>query len=161
MRKLVEPRPDQPFRIRAMTRDDLAPVLAIEQRAFKHPWSPALLERELSHEWSTILLAEEAQPDGSFLILGFAIVWLVHDELHVLNVATDPPHRRRGVARAVMDAAVAKARDRKCTLATLEVRRSNEGALTLYKDMGFRPVGIRPNYYVDEREDAIVMLMDL
>lgn len=161
MRKLVEPRPGQPFRIRAMTREDLATVLAIEQRAFKHPWSPALLERELTHEWSTILLAEEEQPDGSFLILGFAIVWLVHDELHVLNVATDPPHRRRGVAKAVMDAAVAKARDRKCTLATLEVRRSNEGALTLYKDMGFRPVGIRPNYYVDEGEDAIVMVMDL
>jgi len=161
MRKLAEPRPIHGLRIRPMTRDDLPVVLEIEHRAFKHPWSPALLERELTHEWSTILLAEELQPDGGYQILGFAIVWLVHDELHVLNVATDPPHRRRGVAQAVMAAAVEKARGRKCTLATLEVRRSNEGALTLYKNMGFRPVGIRPNYYVDEGEDAIVMVMDL
>jgi ribosomal-protein-alanine N-acetyltransferase len=65
------------------------------------------------------------------------------------------------VARAVMVAAIERARERKCTLATLEVRRSNEAALNLYKDLGFRPVGIRPNYYVDEAEDAIVMVKDL
>lgn len=162
MRKLAEPRPSPaPFHIRQMTTEDLPAVLDIEKVAFKHPWSPDLLKRELTHDWSTILVAEEETPAGSMKILGFAIFWLVHDELHILNVATDPAQRRRGVAKAVMDAAVAKARARKCTLATLEVRRGNEAALTLYKNMGFRPVGIRPNYYVDEGEDAIVMVLDL
>ncbi len=94
-------------------------------------------------------------------LLGFAIFWVVHDELHILNVATAPAHRRRGVARAVMEASIEFARGKKCTLATLEVRRSNEGAIDLYKSFGFRAVGIRPNYYVDEGEDAIVMVLDL
>lgn len=161
MRKLAEPTPAVPFRIRVMTPEDLPPVLAIEKVAFKHPWSPELLQRELTHEWSTILLCEQREPDGRYRTLGFAIFWIVHDELHVLNVATDPSQRRRGVARAVMAEALARARERKCTLATLEVRRSNEAALTLYKDLGFRAVGIRPNYYVDEAEDAIVMVKDL
>ena len=162
MRKLAEPHRAEPnFRVRPMTEADLPPVLAIEKVAFRHPWSPDLLKRELTHDWSTILLCEEPDPTGGWRILGFAIFWVVHDELHILNVATDPAHRRRGVARFVMDHALAKGRERKCTLATLEVRRGNEAALDLYKDLGFRPVGIRPNYYVDEGEDAIVMVLDL
>lgn len=165
MRKLADPAPAANYRVRQMTVDDLPVVLDIEKVAFKHPWSPDLLKRELQHDWSTILLVEEPKPppnpDGELRILGFAIFWIVHDELHVLNVATDPVHRRRGVARFVMEAALAKAKERKCALATLEVRRGNEGALALYKDLGFRPVGIRPNYYVDEGEDAIVMVLDL
>lgn len=161
MRKLAEPEAADGYRIRPMTAEDLPPVLEIEKVAFKHPWSPDLLKRELTHDWSTILLCEERQPDGKYRILGFAIFWVVHDELHILNVATDPSQRRRGVARAVMVSAIERAKERKCTLATLEVRRSNEAALNLYKDLGFRPVGIRPNYYVDEAEDAIVMVKDL
>jgi ribosomal-protein-alanine N-acetyltransferase len=60
-----------------------------------------------------------------------------------------------------LEATLARGRERKCTLATLEVRRSNEAALNLYKGFGFRAVGIRPNYYADEGEDAIVMVLDL
>jgi [ribosomal protein S18]-alanine N-acetyltransferase len=143
-----------------MTPADLQSVIDLQQAAFKHPWSPELLKRELTHEWSTILLVEEQTGDRTDL-LGFVIFWLVHDELHILNVATAPQARRRGVARAAMDATLERAKERKCALATLEVRRSNEAALALYKSLGFRPVGIRPNYYVDEREDAVVMVLDL
>jgi ribosomal-protein-alanine N-acetyltransferase len=144
-----------------MTAGDLPAVIELEKIAFRNPWSPELLRRELSHEWSTILLAEEPAPGGQFRLLGFLIYWIVHDELHILNVATAPEHRRRGVARAVLTAALAHGRARKCTLVTLEVRRNNEGALNLYRSFGFRAVGIRPNYYVDEGEDAIVMVLDL
>lgn len=158
MRKL-EPAP--PFQIRKMTPDDLQAVIEVERVAFKNPWSPELLRRELTHEWSTILLAEEPTPTGKMDLLGFAIFWVVHDELHILNVATAPQHRRRGVARAVMQATLEFGRGKRCTLATLEVRRSNDGAINLYKEFGFRAVGIRPNYYVDEGEDAIVMVLDL
>jgi [ribosomal protein S18]-alanine N-acetyltransferase len=149
------------YKIRPMTAEDLPPVLEIEKVAFKNPWSPELLRRELTHDWSTIYLAEEPDGKGGMRILGFLIFWLVHDELHILNVAVDPVHRRRGVARAILEATLARGREHKCTLATLEVRRSNVGALELYKAYGFRAVGIRPNYYVDEGEDAIVMVLDL
>lgn len=150
-----------PLRIRPMTLDDLPAVIELENAAFKSPWSPELLRRELSHDWSTILLAEEPTSTGQPCLLGFLVYWIVHDELHVLNVATAPDQRRRGVARAVLAAAIEQARARRCVLATLEVRRSNQAAQSLYRTFGFRAVGIRPNYYADEREDAIVMVLDL
>ncbi|HEY8209226.1 MAG TPA: ribosomal protein S18-alanine N-acetyltransferase [Myxococcaceae bacterium] len=144
-----------------MTPDDMPEVMEIERVAFTNPWSPDLLRRELTHDWSTILLAEEELAPGVRRLLGFSIFWVVHDELHILNVATDPSQRRRGVARQVMDATLERGRQRRCTMATLEVRRSNEAALLLYRALGFRAVGVRPNYYVDEGEDAIVMILDL
>ncbi len=158
MRKLEE---TPAFQVRVMTAGDLARVLEIEQVAFRNPWSADLLRRELGHDWSTILVAEEPGPRGQLTLVGFVIFWVVHDELHVLNVATAPEHRNRGVARTVLEAALDQGRSKRCTLATLEVRRSNAAALGLYRDFGFRPVGIRPNYYVDEGEDAIVMVLDL
>jgi [ribosomal protein S18]-alanine N-acetyltransferase len=148
------------FYIRVMAPEDLPTVMEVNRRAFKHPWSVDLLRRELTHDWSTILLAEEPLPDGTRQLLGFAIFWVVHDEVHVLNIATDPEQRRRGVARAILAEVLALGRERRCALATLEVRRGNEPAIALYRSFGFRPVGIRPNYYVDEGEDAIVMVLD-
>jgi [ribosomal protein S18]-alanine N-acetyltransferase len=159
VRKLQDDTP--PFHVRPMIAADLPRVLEIEQVAFKNPWSADLLRRELGHDWSTILVAEEPGPRGQMSLLGFVIFWVVHDELHVLNVATAPEHRGRGVGRVVLQAALDHGRRKRCTLATLEVRRSNGAALGLYRDFGFRPVGIRPNYYVDEGEDAIVMVLDL
>jgi [ribosomal protein S18]-alanine N-acetyltransferase len=158
LRKLQE---TPALEIRAMTAADLPRVLEIEQVAFRNPWSAELLRRELGHDWSTILVAEEPGPRGQVTLVGFVIFWIVHDELHVLNVATAPEHRNRGVARRVLEAALDTGRRKHCTFATLEVRRSNAAALGLYRDFGFRPVGIRPNYYVDEGEDAIVMVLDL
>jgi [ribosomal protein S18]-alanine N-acetyltransferase len=149
------------FEVRPMTAADLPRVLEIEQVAFRNPWSAELLRRELGHDWSTILVAEEPGPRGQMTLVGFVIFWIVHDELHVLNVATAPEHRNRGVARLVLETTLDHGRRKRCTLATLEVRRSNAAALGLYRDFGFRPVGIRPNYYVDEGEDAIVMVLDL
>jgi ribosomal-protein-alanine N-acetyltransferase len=160
--RLPQPETSAPtFRIRRMQADDLPAMMAIERVAFRNPWSTELVRRELTHEWSTILLAEEEAPEGQTRLLGFSIFWLVHNELHILNVATAPEHRHRGVARAVLMATLQEARDRHCSVATLEVRRSNEPALNLYRSFGFRAVGIRPNYYVEEGEDAIVMVLDL
>jgi len=155
VRKLKDT-PEGAFQLRPMTSADLPRVMEIEQVAFRNPWSRDLLARELGHDWSTILVAEEPGVRGMTL-LGFVIFWV----LHVLNVATAPDHRRRGVGRAVLQAALDVGRQKRCSLATLEVRRSNAAALELYRSFGFRPVGIRPNYYVDEGEDAIVMVLDL
>jgi [ribosomal protein S18]-alanine N-acetyltransferase len=163
MRKLSpQTRPPAPaFSIRRMVAEDLDVVLELQKKAFAHPWSPELFRRELTHDWSSIYLAEEPGPTGKPQLLGFIIFWLVHDEIHVLNIATEPTQRRKGVARTLMSQALERGRQHKCSLATLEVRRSNEAAILLYKSMGFRAVGVRPNYYVDEGEDAIVMVLDL
>src|SRR5262249_56506932 len=103
-----------------MTPADLPRVMEIEQVAFRNPWSRDLLARELGHDWSTILVAEEPGHRGMTL-LGFVIFWVVHDELHVLNLATAPEHRRRGVARAVLQAALDVGLQERCSLSTLQL----------------------------------------
>jgi len=158
MRQLVEP---APFEIRTLRPKDLDAVMEIQRASFKNPWSVELFRKEMSHDWSTILLAEQGLAGGGRRLYGFLIFWLVHDELHVLNVATAPEARRQGVARTLLDTALTRGRQHGCALATLEVRRSNEAALALYRRFGFRPVGVRPNYYVEESEDAVVMVLDL
>ncbi len=143
---------------------DLDDVMVVERRAFRHPWSTELFRRELLHDWSTVLLCSGRTATGVPglpAVLGFVIFWLVHDEVHVLNLAVHPAARRQGLARRLMTAAIEQGRTGGATLVTLEVRRSNFPAISLYRDLGFRPVGIRPNYYVDEGEDAVVMSLDL
>lgn len=150
----------EPWRIRRMTADDLNGVMDIERVAFSNPWSLEMVKKELTQDWSTILLAEEPGPDG-WKVLGFSIFWLVADEIHVLNVATAESQRRRGIGRAVMEATLAYGRAHRCRIASLEVRRGNTAAIGLYKALGFKAVGMRPNYYADDREDAVVMVTDL
>ncbi|TMA28899.1 MAG: ribosomal-protein-alanine N-acetyltransferase [Deltaproteobacteria bacterium] len=150
--------------IRRMRPDDLDDVMLIERAAFRHPWSPELFRRELEHDWSTILVAVEpltSAPRGTERIIGFLIYWLVHDEVHVLNVAVTPEHRRKGVARMLMGETERRAQQAGASLMTLEVRRSNQPALELYREFDYRAVGVRPNYYVDEGEDAIVMVKEM
>ncbi len=152
--------PARSLRIRKMTLADLPAVMVIENQAFSNPWSTEMVRKELTQDWSTVLLAEASTPEG-WVVRGFAIFWLVADEIHVLNVATDQAWRRLGVGREVMNAVVRFAREHKCINASLEVRRSNEAAINLYKSLGFRAVGMRPAYYQDDREDAVVMILDL
>lgn len=160
MRRPVDPDPaPEGLRFRRMVPADLDRVVEIEKDGFKHPWSRQLLERELSHAWSTVLLAVDEAEDER--ILGFIVSWLVHDEVHVLNIATALEARRRGVGRALMREAQEGGRRRGARLATLEVRRSNAPAIALYVALGYRQVGIRPNYYAEEHEDAIVMTLEL
>ena len=161
-----------------MRSDDLEEVMVIERAAFKHPWSTELFRRELDHDWSTILVAIEPltsvpsrpteDPGGARRaaalterIVGFLIYWLVHDEVHVLNVAIAPEDRRNGIARFLMHETEKRAHLANAALMTLEVRRSNTAAIELYREFDYRAVGVRPNYYVDEGEDAIVMVKEL
>ncbi len=148
--------------LRRMTLDDLDSVMEIAREGFTNPWSPELMKREMIHEWSTVLVATSRQEPGApERVLGFLVFWLVHDEVHVLNVAIALSARRKGVGRALMREAAERGRAGKAILATLEVRRSNTPAITLYEELGYRQVGIRVNYYADEGEDAIVMVLDL
>ncbi len=170
MREMADagPLPGRPrvvsLRFRRLRGDDLPRVMEIENAAFSHPWSLDLVRREMTHDWSTVLLAIDPRAaDGAEaeVILGFIIYWRVHDEIHVLNVAVAGEARRCGVGRALMLEAQERGRRVGATVATLEVRRSNRPAIELYLSLGYRQVGIRANYYVDEGEDAIVMVLDL
>lgn len=143
-----------PLAFRRMREADLPRVMEIERAAFSHPWSEELVRRELSHEFSTVLVATDG-PGGE--IQGFAVVWLVHDELHVLNVAVAPEARRRGVARAILARVEAQGFAQGARVAMLEVRRGNAPAIALYLSLGYGQVGIRPRYYAEDGEDALVM----
>jgi ribosomal-protein-alanine N-acetyltransferase len=145
------------LRFRPVVEDDLPRIMEIEAAGFLHPWSEALLRAELGHSWSNLLAALAPGPDGAPRIIGYVIFWLVHDEVHVLNVATAPEARRGGVGRALMAEAAAVGRRKGARLSTLEVRRSNQPAIALYRSLGYREVGVRPRYYAEENEDAIVM----
>lgn len=159
MRRPVDPSPPEGgLVLRRAGREDVDRVLEIEKEGFLHPWSRALVERELDHSWSRLLLAEEG-PGGA--VVGYIVFWIVHDEVHVLNVATAVAARRRGVGRALMQASEEEGRRLGARLSTLEVRRSNEAAVALYLALGYRRMGVRPNYYAEEREDAIVMVKTL
>lgn len=159
------PRPA--FRFRRLRGDDLPRVMEIENAAFSHPWSFDLFQREMTHDWSTVLLATEIQDlpgKQREVILGFVIFWLVHDEVHILNVAVAREQRRHGIGRALMREAHRRGREQGAVLATLEVRQSNQAAIDLYLGLGYRQVGIRPKYYADENdenEDAVLMVADL
>ena len=136
--------------IRRLTYADLPQVVSIERRAFTTPWSLAMFVLELSKA-SGICLAAEA--DGE--LVGYLICSRYDTIWHVMNVAVDPDRRRRGIASALIGALL----DRVGADApvTLEVRRSNAGAINLYERFGFRSAGVRPRYYADNGEDAVIM----
>jgi len=158
MRRPVDPDQAAGLSFRRAGKEDVDRVLEIEKEGFLHPWSRELVERELDHAWSRLLLAEDG-PGGA--VVGYIVFWIVHDEVHVLNVASAVAARRRGVGRALMIAAEEEGRRRGARLSTLEVRRSNTPAISLYLALGYRQIGVRPNYYAEEKEDAIVMVKQL
>jgi ribosomal-protein-alanine N-acetyltransferase len=90
-------------------------------------------------------------------LAGYLMAWKVVDQLHILNIATDPDFRRRGVGTALLLAAAAKAVQWKMVEITLEVRESNREARAFYTGHGFTARGLRKGYYADNGEDAIVM----
>jgi [ribosomal protein S18]-alanine N-acetyltransferase len=114
----------------------------------------AQLRDELARTWSRLWVARDPR-EG---VVAFLLAWHVVDELHVLNICTRADCRRRGFGKAVMATAIAYARQRHVKRMLLEVRRSNEGAIALYRAAGFFATGLRPRYYADD-EDAVEMMI--
>jgi ribosomal-protein-alanine N-acetyltransferase len=148
----------QLFVIEPMRPTDLDAVMEIERVSFRSPWSRQVFLEELSRDWAHVDVVREA---ATRRIVAFANYWLVADEVHVLNLATHPQARRAGHASRMMGQMIDFARRELCRYVTLEVRRSNAAALRLYRRFAFRAIGVRPNYYAEDQEDAIVMLLDL
>ncbi len=136
--------------IRRLTYADLPQVVAIERRAFTSPWSLAMFVLELSKPSGICLAATtETELVGYLVCSRYDTVW------HVMNVAVDPDRRRRGIGTALIGALLERVGPD--AQVTLEVRRSNAGAQLLYERFGFRSAGVRPRYYADNCEDAVIM----
>ena len=141
--------------IRVLELGDLNAIEAIEQKAYPTPWSRSMFASELAKPTSICLGAFEGQE-----LVGYVINSRYVDAWHVMNVAVDPEHQRRGVASALLERLFEVTHDDERRGYTLEVRVSNEEAIGLYERLGFEPRGIRRGYYTDNREDALIMWRD-
>jgi [ribosomal protein S18]-alanine N-acetyltransferase len=142
--------------IAAATVADLDAIDEIERASFPAPWPRETFAAELDRSWARIDVARDASG-----IIAFCNYWLVTTELHVLAIATRPDERGKGIARELLAHVLATGKTAGCTLATLEVRRSNTAAIALYEHAGFKLVHVRSRYYQDDNEDALVMLAEL
>ncbi|HEY1826172.1 MAG TPA: ribosomal protein S18-alanine N-acetyltransferase [Acidimicrobiales bacterium] len=143
--------------IRDAERRDVPDILVIEAAQFPEPWSRTMMLDEITNaETRRYRVAVQNR-----VVIGYMGVMFVMDELHVNTIGTLPEHEGRGVATSLMDDAWADAKVRGIKRATLEVAVSNERAQALYARYGFRPVGIRKNYYERIHEDALILWADL
>lgn len=149
----IRSRSTAPVTIEAMRRRHLRGVVAIEERTNHRPWSHSLFAGELRMPTSRIYLVALSGHE----VLGYCGLMIVGSEAHITNVAVHPDHRRRGLARRLLVRLLREAIDRDVEAVTLEVRMSNTAAQELYRGLGFAPGGVRPNYYADVGEDALIM----
>lgn len=133
---------------------DMGEVMAVERSAYAAGWPVTAFERELTQNAMARYVVLRA-PEGG--VAGFAGLWLMVDEAHVVTVAVLPEERRKQYGRALVHALMTVAIEHQMALATLEVRTSNEAARALYRAYGFYEVGTRKKYYSDNHEDAVIM----
>jgi ribosomal-protein-alanine N-acetyltransferase len=144
--------------IRHMQVEDLGQVHAIDKASFSMPWPESAYRYELFENQSSLQwVAEGQEPDGRLQIVGMIVVWLVVDEAHIATIAVRPDYRGQGIAQELLCAALIEAIERGMRSATLEVRRHNLAAQRLYHRFHFEEVGVRPRYYRDNFEDALIM----
>jgi ribosomal-protein-alanine N-acetyltransferase len=141
--------------IRPLGIRDLGAIEEIERRAYRTPWSRSMFASELAKTTSICLGAFQGEE-----LIGYIVNSRYVDAWHVMNVAVDPNHQRRGIATQLLQRLFDLTRDEHRRGYTLEVRVSNEGAIQLYEGLGFERHGIRRGYYTDNREDAVIMWRD-
>ncbi len=142
--------------IRRMTLEDVPAVHEIDQLSFSLPWTERsfrfeLTENPVSRNWVAV---------SGMRIAAMMTLWLVVDEAHIATLATHPDFRRQGIGERLMVTALISARNEGATRAFLEVRAGNSSAIALYKKYGFFVAGVRPRYYKDNNEDAILMNLE-
>jgi len=136
---------DFEYSIRKADPDDIESIYEIEQDSFKNPWSMAGFYNEFDVSFSDIIVAEHEKE-----VIGFAILWLVRDELHLHKIAVSGAYRRRGIAKSFIDHYIRKYKENGATVIFLEVREKNIGAREFYEALGFQETGIRKDYYPDD-----------
>jgi len=145
------------WQIRLAERRDISDLHTIEKIQFPEPWTRGMLLDEVTNIETRRYTVIEV--DGK--ILGYLGVMFVIDELHINTIGVLPDYEGKGIASALMDDAWRDAKERGIERATLEVAVSNKRAQDLYYRYGFKPVGIRKNYYDKINEDALVLWADL
>ena len=145
------------LRYRAMTADDIEQIVAIEQEAFTEPWTAEAFRNELTNNlFAKYIIAEYAGET-----VGYGGMWIIIDEAHITNIAIRSGYRGLGFGHLLLTEMKKTAGYFGALRMTLEVRVSNDVAQRLYAKHGFEASGIRPNYYSDNNEDAIIMWAEL
>ena len=139
-----------------MRRRHLRSVLRIEALVYPRPWSLSLFMSELALRSTRAYWV--ARVDGA--VVGYCGLMVTGEDGHVTTLAVDPAMHRRGIGTRLLLALTGEAIRRGVTGLTLEVRMGNKPAQELYRKFGFRPAGVRRNYYVETNEDALVMWAD-
>ena len=137
-------------------KEHLGGICEVENKSFSIPWSRKAFESELENENAVYRVALSGDK-----VIGYAGLWKVIDEGDITNIAVLPEFRRMGAASSLMEALIDFCKSAGLIKLTLEVRRSNSAAIQLYKKCGFKETGFRKQYYADNREDALIMALDI
>ena len=158
----MSPHPDaSQIRLRSMRADDIPQVAALDHLSFADPWPQGSFEYELkANNYSLCLVAEDPAAAEGGNIVGALVIWLIVDEAHIATIAVHPDHRHRGIGRRLLAEGLLQATERGAIKSLLEVRSGNAEALHLYYGFGYKAVGLRPNYYPTEQEDALLLDLD-
>lgn len=138
--------------IRKMQKEDILQLAELEKLCFSDPWSVSAFEYELNNPLSLWLVAVSGEK-----VAGYVGSQTVIDESDMMNIAVAPAFRRQGIAKRLINSLILGLRERGSHTLTLEVRSSNEPAISLYRQLGFIQVGRRPNYYRNPKEDALIL----
>lgn len=139
--------------VRFMENEDVPEVLEIERVTFPSPWSKASFFYRLHERDYNISLV--ALIDGK--VAGYAVSYVMFDDFHVCNIAVRKDKRRQHLGQVLLWISLHIGVEKDCTIANLEVRKSNKPAISLYEKFGFEIYGVRKNYYEREHEDALLM----
>lgn len=141
------------FKIESMSECHLKEVVQLEKVCFSVPWSKVSLKEEIYNKNAKFLVAV----DKNEKVLGYAGLTFVLDEGYITNVAVFPQYRCNGIAKKLLMTLVRFAQDKKLKFVSLEVRKSNVYAGSLYQKLNFLSVGVRKNFYSQPKEDAVIM----
>jgi ribosomal-protein-alanine N-acetyltransferase len=148
--------------IRRMRPEDLVQVHEIDRLSFTMPWPKRSFNFELNRkDVSWCWVAELDDPEVENLIVGMAVVWLIVDEAHIATFAVHPDYRAIGVGKRLFAKILSHAKQSGIQTAILDVRETNKIAQKLYSQFGFQVTGRRKRYYMDTREDALIMAVSL
>ena len=143
------------YKIVPMTEKHVAGIKEIDDLCFESPWSLKSFESELTNPLAVYFVAISEEK-----VIGYGGYWWVFDEGQITNIAVHPDFRQKGVASSLIEEMVKKCSVTDVYSLTLEVRKSNNPAISLYEKYGFKRVGLRPKYY-DNKEDAVLMTKEI
>jgi [ribosomal protein S18]-alanine N-acetyltransferase len=145
---------------RHMELDDLDQVKEIDHLSFSIPWPPTSYRFEIRENPGSILwVAEVTSPSGEKAVIGMVVVWMILDEAHIATIAVHPDCRGRRIGRELLAVALKEAIEKGAVESSLEVRANNLVAQAVYRDFGYQVTGLRPRYYKDNQEDAVLMTL--